>query len=151
MELFLSVGSVAQINRSPVRLWIRIHPAQSRENMEELIKNSGAMATIIGKEWPDGRPLLLAANAVFGTVTMMLQLAAFLGRPAFSCLPNLNKEDPIFPNKLGITTPLYSKVDIAKVLNSLVSRQNMGNRSNTYQLIPQATEKVCQALREMMV
>lgn len=160
MELIFGFSAVVQLHLDrdwvshPTRLWVRIHPAQPRAEVEELIKKSGVEATIIGQEWPDGRPLLVAADAVFGTVTMMLQLAAFLGRPAFSCLPHLTKVDPLFCNKLGIVTPLYHEVAIAGVvlaspyLSSF--EQEKKTPQKTYSLIPNATENVCRVLRQMI-
>lgn len=157
MQLIFTFTAMAQMRdlsrgSLPCTLWVRLHPAQSREEVENLIKLTGAKATIIGKEWPDGRPLLLAADVVFGTVTMMLQLAAFLGRPAYSCLPNLIKEDTIFSNHLGITVPLYREEIIAgTVLVSPYVPSIVRKGQSGYKLVPKATEKVCQALREMIV
>lgn len=158
MRLIFTFCAIAQCDRervTPTRLWIRLHPAQSRTEVEELIKKSGVQATIIGSELPDGRPLLLAADAVLGTSTMMLQMAAFLGRPAFSCLPRLTKDDLIFSNQLRITTPLYHEVAIAGVVlaGPYLPEFSMKHKllGSDYHLVPNATENVCRVLREMIV
>lgn len=154
MRLIFTFHNIGQCVANPCNhLWVRVHPAQSCEEIKKLAEESRTKVTIFGKEWPDGRPLLLAADAVLGTVTMMLSMAVFLGRPAFSCLPNLNQEDTIFSNKLRITTPLYHKMAIAGLVLAEPYLHELGKKAqkNAYCLVPNATENVCRVLREMIV
>lgn len=60
-----------------------------------------------------GRMPAVAADVVFGTTTLLLEIAALCGTLSLSYLPGRAETDTKFTNQIGVTLPLYTRGAVA--------------------------------------
>lgn len=115
--LIAAIESLAKEQGRRALLLIRAHPAESEPPFRHRASSAIRIETQAGG---DGRPWLLAADAVVGMATMLLVESALLGRPTLSLRLGLDGFDPFPANRSGLVRPVYRAEQIAPVLASLL-------------------------------
>lgn len=145
------LGAAKEANSfSPSRVIIRPKPGRDPKPIADFVKDLAPETLIIGFEYLDGRPLILASDMIVGTTTIMLQISAFLGVPAISYMPSLCRPDPQIANALGITAPLYQKGALRDLILSIAkdstALDNLRRRFEKCTVYSNATANVVTAL-----
>jgi len=115
--LIAAIESVAQRQGKGALLLIRCHPKEGRLPFRHRSSERIRIETQVGG---DGRPWLLAADAVVGMATMLLVESALLGRPTLSLRLGLDGIDPFPANRSGLVRAVYRREPVAAALESLL-------------------------------
>ena len=115
--LIEAIESVAVQQGKRALLLIRSHPTESESPFRHRQSTAIRIQTQAGG---DGRPWLLAADAVVGMATMLLVEAALLGRPTLSLRLGLAGVDPFPANRSGLVRAAYRRGEIPPALENLL-------------------------------
>ena len=149
--LIESLEELAHEVAGRLTLIVRPHP---RENSAAFEGFRGRSVRVLIEAGGHGRDWLLAADVVSGTTSMLLVEACHLGKPTVSIQPGLRSPDFLPTNRTGLSLPVYRYEDalptLRRVLLDPSERTHIAERLAAIQQQPSATDRVLDAIREMI-
>jgi hypothetical protein len=146
------LDGVATSGNASIRSIVRIKPGRERGPIEALIRERCPSALLLGEEYRNGREILMASDAVVGTVTIMLQEAAFLDVLPVAHLPRLSRPDPQVANTIGVTKVLRGYGSLADFVRGVAADRSVIESERVLLepvcLVPNATANVIEVLRK---
>lgn len=113
-EFLAAVEEARSINPF-CRAVVRQKPYYGTNTVQGLIEGTCPGFTQLENSGPAMMPVV-AADAIFGTTTLLLEQAAFCDTPAISYLPGRAKTDTKLTNKIRVTFPLYEHEGMAGMI-----------------------------------
>jgi hypothetical protein len=98
----------------PIELVVKLHPKET----EAPVLHTGFPVRVLRQ----GDPLQMigGADAVVGMTSMLLVEAAVIGHPALSFQPIPPQHDTMWPNRIGVTQPIYTSRGLAAALREVM-------------------------------
>lgn len=151
-DLVTALEHLARHREKPVCLVIRPHPREDVRDYEQW-QDSSIRVLVTGAI--GGRGMALAADLVTGMTTMLLVEASLMGCPVVSLQPGLRGADVLPTNRSRVTRAVYKSADIEpevdRMLFSAGVQDAITNQADkTHRIIPDATNRVLQLIRDML-
>jgi len=132
-------------------LVVRPHPREDGVAFERFRDRS---VTVLIEAGGHGRDWLLAADVVSGMTSMLLVEACHLGKPTVSVQPGLRSSDSLPTNRSELSLPVYRQEELLPTLRRVLldssERMRIAERLAAIQQQPSATDRVLDAIREMI-
>jgi hypothetical protein len=119
--LLESLGNIVELSGKKVRLIIKLHPRESQDNYDDLIRQQLQGVTVTLDHSGDPLEMIHVSDLVCGMSSMMLIEAAIVGTPILSILIGLRRESPFVLDRLGLLCSARSAAEVEGRLTKALS------------------------------
>lgn len=131
LEKIKDVNDLIQKKDMPVRLIVKLHPKESRENYES-IKTSGKVIV----RWKEGLDSLLKeSDIIIGADSTAMFESVFSGKSVISYQPELEGRDLLITNKLGLSSLVRTKFELELILENMVEGETNRKKTETFKYL----------------